>query len=99
MRSVLSHVGLENCRSIRCAHTARIDAGVATRLPLPDIPRSHPHLALKQYQFLDDFSSSHSLQFIGPTVFTLAGTATRQRSYPPPSHCPDKNPECRSILT
>jgi hypothetical protein len=71
MRGVLSHVDLENCRSIRCAHTARIDAGVATSLPLPGIPHSHPHLALKQYQFQDDLSSSHSLRSIGPdSVYT-----------------------------
>ena len=48
MRGALSHVGLENCRSTRYARTARIDGGEATSPPLPDIPHSHPHLALKQ---------------------------------------------------
>jgi hypothetical protein len=48
MQNALRHVDLENCRSTRCAHTARIDGGEATSPLLPDIPHSHPHLASKQ---------------------------------------------------
>ena len=52
MRGVLKYVDLENCRSIRCAHIARIDGGEATSPPMLNIPHSRSHLALKHYQFL-----------------------------------------------
>jgi hypothetical protein len=90
MRNVLTHVDLENCRSTRCAHTARIDEGEATSPSLPSIPRSHLHLALKRYQFLDDFSSSHSLQFIGPQRLNLLELQQGSGVYPPPRDCAEK---------
>jgi len=84
MRNALRHVDLGNCRSTRCAHTARIDEGEATSPSLPNIPRSHLHLALKHYQFLDDFSSSHSLNQLS-TVFTLLEPRQGGGVYPPPA--------------
>src|SRR5260370_27139830 len=95
MRGVLSHVGLENCRSTRCAHSARIDGGEATSPPLPDIPRSHPHLALKQYQFQDDFSSSHFLQSIAQQCLRLLELQQGSGVYPPPCDFAEKKPVCR----
>src|SRR5258707_655952 len=95
MRNALRHVDLGNCRSTRCAHTARIDEGEATSPSLSNIPRSHLHLALKHYQFLDDFSSSHSLQSIVGQCLHLLEPRQGGGVYPPPCDCAEKKPACR----
>jgi hypothetical protein len=95
MRNALRHVDLENCRSMRGAHTARIDGGGATSRPLPDIPHIHPHLVLKQYQFPDDFSSSHCPQSIARHCLLFLETPQGGGVYPPPRDSAENKPSCR----